>query len=151
MVLPSAVTICLCTSIHKIQFNHLLGYGHFRTVSETISCLPIDLCKCLTPLKERVDKLVANGIIQGFGVLVNPVIFGYEKECVLRVKNIDKTIKEQDLFKKISLLGDIFIFVRQPEGAATFFVLFVRTGAEGKIGVSDSGSECTYHGCFMAA
>ena len=62
-------------------------------------------------------------------------MFGYEIECILRVKNIDKTIKEQDLFKKISLLGDIFCYLKQLEGAAAIFVLFVRTGAERKIGI----------------
>ena len=50
--------------------------------------------------KRRVNKLVSNSIIQRFVVLINPVIFGYEKLCVLIVKNIDKTIKEQDLLKK---------------------------------------------------
>jgi DNA-binding Lrp family transcriptional regulator len=86
-------------------------------------------------IKERINKMVSNGVIRSFGVIINPVIFGYEKECVLRVKNINKTINEQDLFKKLSLLGDIFIYVKQLEGAAAFFALFVRGGAEDKIGI----------------
>lgn len=79
--------------------------------------------------------MISNGVIQSFRVLVNPIIFGYEKECYLRVKNIDKTIKEEDLFKKISLLGDIFIYINQLEGAAVLFVVFIRPGAEGNIGM----------------
>ena len=71
--------------------------------------------------KERVNKIVSAGVIQNFEVLVNPVMFGYEIECILRVKNIDKTIKEQDLFRKISLLGDIFCYLKQLEGAACNF------------------------------
>ena len=78
--------------------------------------------------------MISNGVIQSFRVLVNPIIFGYEKECYLRVKNIDKTIKEEDLFKKISLLGDIFIYINQLEGAAVLFVVFIRPGAEGMLG-----------------
>src|SRR5213083_600438 len=52
--------------------------------------------------KERINKMLSNGVIQRFVVLINPIIFGYEKLCVLIVKNITKTTKEQDLFKKLS-------------------------------------------------
>jgi DNA-binding Lrp family transcriptional regulator len=83
--------------------------------------------------KVRINKMVSNRLIQTFGVLINPIIFGYEKECILWVKNIDKTIKEQDLFKKVSLLGDIFIYAKQLEGAAALFVLFVGPRAEDKL------------------
>ena len=51
-------------------------------------------------IKARINKMVSNRLIQTFGVLINPIIFGYEKECILWVKNIDKMIKEQDLFKQ---------------------------------------------------
>jgi DNA-binding Lrp family transcriptional regulator len=85
--------------------------------------------------KVSINKMISNGIIQRFIVLINPIIFGYEKECFLRVKNIDKTIKEQDMFKKISLLGDIFIYVKQLEGAALLFVLLIRPGAEDRLGI----------------
>ena len=85
--------------------------------------------------KVRINKMVSNRLIQTFGVLINPIIFGYAKECILWLKNIDKTIKEQDLFKKVSLLGDIFIYAKQLEGAAALFVLFVGPRAEDKLGV----------------
>jgi DNA-binding Lrp family transcriptional regulator len=85
--------------------------------------------------KVRINKLASSRLIQSFGILINPIIFGYEKECILWVKNIDKMIKEQDLFKKVSLLGDIFIYAKQLEGAAALFVLYVGSRAEDKLGV----------------
>ena len=44
--------------------------------------------------KERINKMVSNGAIRSFVVRINPVIFGYEKECILILRHIDKTIKE---------------------------------------------------------
>jgi len=85
--------------------------------------------------KKRINKMISNGVIRGFAVVINPVIFGYEKECILIIKNIGKTINEQDIFKKVSLLGDVFLDFKQLEQAATLFVLFVRKGAEDKIAI----------------
>jgi DNA-binding Lrp family transcriptional regulator len=89
----------------------------------------------ITPIatKKRINKMVSKGVIRRFSTVINPVIFGYEKECILIVKNIDKTITEQEIFKKISLLGDIFLYIKELEAAS--FVLFVRDGVEGKIGI----------------
>jgi DNA-binding Lrp family transcriptional regulator len=90
----------------------------------------------ITPsaIKKRINKLVSNGVIERFAVVINPVIFGYEQECILIIRNIDKTIKEQDIFIKASLLGDIFLFIKQLEQAAASLVLFVRKGVvENKI------------------
>lgn len=83
--------------------------------------------------KVRINKIVSNRLIRTFLVLINPIIFGYEKECILIVKSIDKAIKEQDLLKKVSLLGNIFIYVKQLEGAVALFVLFVGPSAEDKL------------------
>ena len=83
-------------------------------------------------VKERINKMVSSGAIQGFLVRINPVIFGYEKECILTLRRIDKTIKEQDILNRVSLIGDIFVFAKQLGGALTF-VLCVRSGAEDKI------------------
>jgi DNA-binding Lrp family transcriptional regulator len=85
--------------------------------------------------KVRINKMLSNRLIQSFGVLINPIIFAYDKECILWIKNIDKTIKEHDLFKKVTLLGDIFIYAKQLEGAAALFVLFVGPRAEDKVGI----------------
>jgi DNA-binding Lrp family transcriptional regulator len=70
--------------------------------------------------KERIDKMISNGVIQKFVVLINPIIFGYEKLCVLIVKNIDKTTKEQDIFKKLSLLGDLAAYSEELDGSYIF-------------------------------
>jgi DNA-binding Lrp family transcriptional regulator len=84
--------------------------------------------------KERINKMVSNGVIDGFLVRINPIIFEYEKECILTVRRVDKTVKEQDILNRVSLLGDIFVFAKQLGGALTF-VLSVRAGAEDKIPV----------------
>jgi DNA-binding Lrp family transcriptional regulator len=41
----------------------------------------------LTPnaIKERINTMVCNGVIQSFIVNVNPALFGYQKECFLTV------------------------------------------------------------------
>ena len=79
--------------------------------------------------------MISNGVIRGFAVVINPVIFGYEKECILIIRNTDKTINEQEIFKKVSLLGDVFLDFKQLEQAAALFMIFVRKGAEDKIGI----------------
>ena len=88
----------------------------------------------ITPsaMKERINKMVSNGIIHRFVVLINPVILGYEKLYVLIVKNIDKTVKEQDLFKRISLLGDVIAYSEELEGSY-IFGLYVKDIAQDKI------------------
>ena len=85
--------------------------------------------------KVRINKMISCRLIQKFGLLINPIIFGYEKECILIIKDIDKMTKEQDLFNKVSLLGDIFIYFKQLEGAALLFVLFVWPRADDKLGI----------------
>ena len=82
--------------------------------------------------KERVNKMISNDVIERFAVRINPVIFGYERECILTLRNIDKTIREQEVLNRISLLGDIIVYVKHLEGTAGF-VLYVRAGAEDKI------------------
>ena len=82
--------------------------------------------------KERINKMLSNGVIQRFVVLINPIIFGYEKLCVLIVKNITKTTKEQDLFKKLSLLGDLVAYSEELEGSY-IFRLYVKDTTQYKI------------------
>jgi DNA-binding Lrp family transcriptional regulator len=106
---------------------------HYMSISSTVGITP-------SAAKKRINKMVSNGVIRSFAVIINPVIFGYEKECILIVKNIDNTIKERDIFKKVNLLGDIFIYIKQLEQAAASFVLFVRKGAE---------DTCLYKRLFM--
>jgi DNA-binding Lrp family transcriptional regulator len=104
-----------------IHFVRWLARGS-RTTYKTIA-----FAVGITPsaAKKRINKMVINSVIHNFVVVVNPVIKGYEKLCFLIVRNIDKTIKKQDLFNRISLLGDIFLSVKPLERAASLFLLFV--------------------------
>jgi DNA-binding Lrp family transcriptional regulator len=92
----------------------------------------------LTPntIKERINTMVCNGIIQSFIVYVNPVLFGYEKDCILTVKHMHKkkttAISEDDIIKQLNLLGDVRVYAKQLQGSA-IFVISLRPGAEYKI------------------
>jgi DNA-binding Lrp family transcriptional regulator len=82
--------------------------------------------------KERINKMVSNRVIQDFIVRINPVIFGYEKECILTLSRKSKSTNERDVLNHVSLVGDVFVFAKQLGGALTF-VLSVRAGAEDKL------------------
>jgi DNA-binding Lrp family transcriptional regulator len=107
----------------------------------------------LTPnaIKERINTMVCNGVIQSFIVYVNPVLFGYEKDCILTVKHIHKittTISEDAIIKQLNLLGDVRVYARQLQGSAVF-VISLRPGAENKIELAadllkQSGLEVQY-------
>ena len=85
-------------------------------------------------VKERVNKMISSGIIRNFVVIINPVIFGYEKKCILILRHIDNATKQQDLFNRINLLGDIFAYAKQL-GGSSIFVVSVRAEAEDKMGI----------------
>ena len=84
--------------------------------------------------KVRTNRMISKGVIKGFRVLVNPTTFGYEKLLFLTVKNIDKVNKEQDLFKKIRLLGEVFAYATHFE-SASIFVLFAKDISQDKIDI----------------
>ena len=77
--------------------------------------------------------MISNGVIQGFRVLVNPAIFGYDKVLILIAKDIDKIIEEQDLFKKVSLLGEILVYGKHLNAA--LFILFDKDISQDKIDI----------------
>ena len=83
--------------------------------------------------KQRINKMVSNGVIQG-----------------LTLSHIGKTIKEQDVLKYVSLVGDVFVFARQLGGALTF-VLSVRAGAEEKLStLTDLLTPSTIRSIFLS-
>ena len=95
----------------------------------------------ITPnaIKERINTLVCNGIIQSFIVNVNPALFGYEKECFLIVKHFYKktkitTINKDDIIKQLNLLGDVRVYAELLQGSAKF-AISLRPGTEDKIGL----------------
>jgi DNA-binding Lrp family transcriptional regulator len=70
-------------------------------------------------VKTRVKKMLDKRIIQKFIVVVNSAIFGYEKECALIMRHIDKIIKEEGyVFNQLNLLGDVLVYAKQLGGAA---------------------------------
>jgi DNA-binding Lrp family transcriptional regulator len=119
-------------SVDKIDLHIIsLLYANCRTPYRTIAS---SLGISANAVKTRVKKMVAKGIIQNFIVIVNPAIFGYEKQCFLTVRNIDKIVTKEEgyIFDQLNLLGDIRVYARQIGGDA-IFVLLVRPEAEEKI------------------
>ena len=90
----------------------------------------------ITPhaIKTRINKMLAHGIIQSFVAIVNPAIFGYEKQCILTIRSIGKKVKEDEILKKLNVAGDLRFYTKQLGGAALFSVL-VKSGSEDKIGL----------------
>jgi DNA-binding Lrp family transcriptional regulator len=80
-------------------------------------------------VKERINNMVSNGAIRSFVLFVNPVILGYEKECILILRHVDN---EQDILNKVSLLGDVLAYILSLEGTANF-ILSVKDRAQDKI------------------
>jgi DNA-binding Lrp family transcriptional regulator len=119
-------------SVDKIDLHiMILLYVNCRTPYRSIaSAVGISA----NAVKTRVNKMVSKGIIQKFIVMVNPAIFGYEKQCFLIVRNIDKIVTKEEgyIFNQLNLLGDLRFYVKQLGGDA-IFVLLVRPEAEEKI------------------
>ena len=97
----------------------------YRNIASAVGIMP-------SATKERINKMVSNGAIRSFVLFVNPVILGYEKECILILRYVDKTIKEQDILNKVSLLGDVLVSILSLEGTANF-ILSVKDRAQDKI------------------
>jgi DNA-binding Lrp family transcriptional regulator len=97
------------TVLDKIDLkiiNSLIGdcRSPYRNIAERVGITP-------NAVKTRVNKMISQGIIQNFVVRINPVIFGYEKECILTVRQYYKSMKEeQDIAEKLNLLGDVYVY-----------------------------------------
>ena len=121
------------TVLDKIDLkiiNSLIGdcRSPYRNIAERVGITP-------NAVKTRVNKMISQGIIQNFVVRINPVIFGYEKECILTVRQYYKSMKEeQDIVEKLNLLGDVYVYAKQL-GGDSIFVLAIKPGAEDKIGL----------------
>ena len=87
----------------------------FRNIASIIGITP-------NAVKTRVAKMISKGIIQKFIVRVNPVVFGYESECILIARYHNKRlIKEEDIIKKLNLVGDILAYATSLGRAALYF------------------------------
>jgi DNA-binding Lrp family transcriptional regulator len=124
-------TTAVGISVDKIDLHIMsLLYADCRTPYRSIAS---SVGISANAVKTRVKKMVSKGIIQKFIVMVNPAIFGYEKQCFLIVRNIDKIITEEEgyIFNQLNLLGDVQFYVKQLGGDA-IFLLLVRPEAEEK-------------------
>ena len=100
----------------------------YREISSVVGLTP-------NAIKERINMMVCNGIVQSFIVYVNPVLFEYEKDCILTARRIHKkttTISEDAIIKQLNLLGDVRVYAKQLQGSA-IFVISLRPAAEYKI------------------
>ncbi|MGB6533249.1 MAG: winged helix-turn-helix transcriptional regulator [Candidatus Nitrosopolaris sp.] len=76
--------------LHILSLLYVNCRTPYRTIASTVGI-------SANAVKTRVKKMIAKGIIKKFIVMVNPAIFGYEKQCFLVIRNIDKIItKEKD-------------------------------------------------------
>jgi DNA-binding Lrp family transcriptional regulator len=101
------------------------GRISYRNISGTVKITP-------NAVKKRIHKLRSCGVIQRFVVRVNPVLLGYAKECYLTIKYIDKEISEEDIVKKVNLVGDVQVYAKQMS-RSSICALAVKSGAEDKI------------------
>ena len=98
----------------------------YRNIASTVGITP-------KAVKTRVNKMISQGVIQDFVVLINPVIFGYEKQCFLTIRcNNNNPIKDEEIIKRLNLVGDVLAFAKQL-GGSSIFVLVVKSGTEDKI------------------
>ncbi|HEY6536831.1 MAG TPA: winged helix-turn-helix transcriptional regulator [Candidatus Nitrosocosmicus sp.] len=89
-------------------------------------------------VKTRVKYLLDKGIIQKFNVVINPAIFGYEKQCFLIVRDLDKLIMKEEkvenyIFHRLNLLGDVLSCAVQLGGESAIFLVLLRPWSEDKI------------------
>jgi Lrp/AsnC family leucine-responsive transcriptional regulator len=102
------------------------------SINSRISFKKISSLVYITPnaVKSRITKMISQNIIQTYVVRVNPIIFGYEKECFLAIRS--KSTNERDLLTRLNLLGEVLVYAKQLEGAS-IFALALKPGAEDKI------------------
>src|SRR5919202_6489053 len=94
--------------------------AYYRNIASVVGLTP-------NAIKERINTMVCNGVIQSFIVYINPVLFGYEKDCILTVKRINKkvtttTISSDAIIKQLNLLGDVRVYAKQLQGNAIFVI-----------------------------
>ena len=104
----------------------------YKDISSTVGITP-------NAVKERINAMVCNGTIQSFIVNVNPVLFGYEKECILMLKHFKITttpttkIISDHIIKQLNLIGEVRFYAKLLQGS--MFVVSLKTGTEDKIGI----------------
>lgn len=105
----------------------MLARDPYRNIASIVGTVP-------NAVKQRINKMISNEIILRFVLRINPALLGYEKECILIVKDNHKTVKEQEIINKINLIGEILVYAKQL-GGSLVFVLPFRNEVEGKLGI----------------
>jgi DNA-binding Lrp family transcriptional regulator len=97
----------------------------YRNISSIVDLTP-------NAVKIRVNKMISNGIIRDFIVRVNPYLFGYEKEYSLTIRNSNRKIKEEDIVRRLSLIGELLVYAKQL-GGSSICILALKSDAQDKI------------------
>ncbi|HXT85087.1 MAG TPA: winged helix-turn-helix transcriptional regulator [Verrucomicrobiae bacterium] len=73
----------------------------YRKISQHVNLTP-------NAVKNRINKMISNGIIKNIVIRVNPAILGHDKECFLTINNMKK-IKQKDIINKLNLVGEVSV------------------------------------------
>src|SRR6185437_13840521 len=96
----------------------------YRKISQHVNLTP-------NAVKNRINKMISNGIIKNFVVRVNPAILGYDKECFLTINNMKK-IKQNDIINKLNLVGEVSVYAKQL-GGVSISLISLKPGSDEKI------------------
>lgn len=119
------------TDLHIMRLLSANCRAPYRTIASTVNL-------STNAVKTRVKNMLSKGVIQRFIAVVNPAIFGYEKLCLLIMRNRDKINTKQEegvgvhVLNQLNLFGDVWLYAEQLGGAAIFWLL-PRPDVEDKI------------------
>src|SRR5207249_6710263 len=105
-----------------IQILSNEGRRYYRSIGLEIGLVPHSV-------KTRIRNLLSAGVIEKFIVIISPSALGYGKEYLVIVR---KRGEKQNVFNKLSLLGDVLLEV-QSLGGFSVFSLVLREYSEDKI------------------
>jgi DNA-binding Lrp family transcriptional regulator len=98
------------------------GRRSYRSIGLEIGLVP-------QSIKTRITNMFSSGVIEKFIVIISPSALGYGKECLVVVR---KRQEKQNVFKNLSLLGDVILEV-QSLGGFSAFRLILKEESEHKI------------------
>ncbi|MGB7953576.1 MAG: AsnC family transcriptional regulator [Candidatus Nitrosopolaris sp.] len=86
----AATTILDKTDLRIIRLLSIDCRIFYRKIASTIGI-------SLNAAKARINKMAAKRIIQDFTVRVNPLIFGYDRECSLTIRypSVNKSLRNK--------------------------------------------------------
>ena len=78
-------------------------------------------------VKARIDKMISNGVIERFLVMVNPACFGYKTVCSLVIQNHKA---DKDKLNQLDRLGDLIYNAQHLGGISVYGVATKETSDE---------------------